>query len=253
MEKRQSRSQPSKRKGKQYSQNSNVINIDNRLSPQAPPKRAPNIVPRNESQRYLLAAIADRSKPIVFATGPAGTGKTMLATHSAILALKAGDIEKIVITRPNVAVDDADIGFLPGNVIEKMTPWMMPILDVFYEHYSKQDVLNMLEDGTIEMIALSYVRGRTFKKAIVILDEAQNTTPSSMLSVLTRIGEGSKMVVTGDVKQSDRSKDRNGLIDFIRRFDEHNPSMVELVEFEQKDVQRHPVIKQILEMYKDID
>lgn len=252
MEKRPARNQQ-RRKGKTYSEKSNVINFDKKLRQDTPVKRAPVIVPRNISQENLLAAIENPNKYIVFATGPAGTGKTMLATHSAIKALKAGDIDKIVITRPNVAVDDADIGFLPGDIIAKMTPWMMAVLDVFYEYYSKQEVAGMIDDGVLELIPIAFIRGRTFKKAFILVDEAQNTTPSSLLSVLTRIGEGSKMVVTGDVKQSDRSRENNGLADFIRRFAERNSTGIATIEFEGKDVQRHPVIKEILEMYKDLN
>ena len=133
-------------------------------------KRNVEIVPRNVSQENLLLALSDKKKDIVFATGPAGTGKTHLATLCAIKALKAGEIEKIVITRPNVAVDDKDIGFLPGDVNQKMLPWMMPIFDQLEEYYTKQDITNMLENGMIEIVPVAFIRGRTFKSSMLIFD-----------------------------------------------------------------------------------
>jgi phosphate starvation-inducible protein PhoH and related proteins len=224
----------------------NVIEISNfRKST----KRTVEIVPRNVNQEDLVFALADPSQYIVFATGPAGCGKTLLATLAAIKALKAGEIEKIVITRPNVAVDDKDIGFLPGDIIQKMTPWMLPIIDAFSEYYTKSEITAMLEEGIIEMIPVAYMRGRTFKHSFIIFDEAQNSTPTSMLSVLTRIGENSKMVVTGDIKQGDRGPN-NGLADFLKRFE--NSSNISVIKFDDKDVERHPIIKEVLNMYKDI-
>ncbi len=250
--KRASRPNPRQDRNKPYAgKTSNIIEFDR--SNQRTERRKPvEIVPRNVSQEHLLAAIENPHKYLVFAVGAAGTGKTMLATHSAIKALKAGKVKKIVISRPNVAVDDTDIGFLPGDIVAKMSPWMLAVLDVFYEHYSKGEVVAMIESGVLEMVPIAFIRGRTFKDSFIILDEAQNTTISSMLSALTRIGENSKMVITGDLKQSDRSK-QNGLSDFVKRFAEHNPTSIEVVEFTGKDVQRHKVIKDVLNMYKDFD
>lgn len=216
-------------------------------------KRTVDIVPRNIQQENLVVALADSRKHIVFATGPAGCGKTLLATLAAIKALKSGEVEKIVITRPNVAVDDKDIGFLPGDILKKMTPWMMPILDVFAEYYSQAEVQYMLEENIIEMVPIAFIRGRTFKNAFVLVDEAQGTTANSMLSILTRIGENSKMVVTGDLAQSDRGKD-NGLADFLNRFASADSDHIEVINFTKKDVERHPVVKELLtKFYKDTD
>ena len=179
--------------------------------------------------------------------GYAGSGKTYLATLFAIQQLRQGVVQKIVITRPNIAVDDKDIGFLPGDIMKKMAPWTKPVLDVFEEHYSIKDITTMIEEGVIELVPMAYIRGRTFKNAIVLLDEAQNTTPTSMLSALTRIGEGSKMVVTGDIKQSDRGMNNNGLADFVNRFD--SSSRIRICKFDKDSVERHPVITEILRMY----
>lgn len=207
-----------------------------------------DIVPRNLNQETLLFHLQDETKDIVFAIGPAGTGKSYMATLMAIQALRDGRIDKIVITRPNVAVDDRDIGYLPGDVIMKMTPWMKPIIDIFEEHYHPKEVVQMMQDGIIEAVPIAFVRGRTFKNAMILIDEAQGTTPASMISLLTRIGEGSKMIVTGDLDQTDHAG-TNGLADFLDRFTVHASDRIALVRFETKDVERHPAVREILKMY----
>lgn len=211
-------------------------------------KKHVEITPRTITQENLVVALADPKKHVVFAIGPAGCGKTLIATLAAIKALKAGEVEKIIITRPNVAVDDKDIGFLPGSVLEKMEPWTRPIFDVVGEYYSKQDIEFMVNEGIIEIVPIAYMRGRTFKNAMILVDEAQGTTQNSLKSILTRIGENSKIVVTGDLAQSDRGP-TNGLADFVERFDGNKISSVEVVHFGRSDVQRHPVIKDILKLY----
>lgn len=175
------------------------------------------------------------------------THNTMLGTQMAIKQLWEKKIEKIVITRPNRAVDDKDIGFLPGDIFSKMQPWMMPVLDVFKEYYTPKQVQEMLEQEIIEIVPIAYVRGRTFKNAWIIVDEAQGTTPNSMLALLTRIGEGSKMVITGDTNQSDHG-DANGLSDFLKKWDSSS-DRIAVIEFSNKEVERHPVVKDILKMY----
>lgn len=211
-------------------------------------KRKVTILPRNVSQEDLWANLHDEQKDIVFAIGPAGCGKTLLSTHYAIQQYKAGAIKKIILTRPNIAVDDKDLGYLPGDILEKMAPWVAPFMDVFGEHYTKDQIKNMIEAGTVEIVPVAYMRGRTFKNSIVIVDEAQNTTPNSMLSILTRIGDGSKMIVTGDIAQSDRGRD-NGLGDFLKRF--KDSASIAVVQFSTKDVERHKVVMEVLEIYKD--
>jgi phosphate starvation-inducible PhoH-like protein len=204
------------------------------------------LLPKNLSQETYIDALEDTNINIVFAIGYAGTGKTYLASLYAIQQLKNGQCDKIIITRPNIAVDDKDIGFLPGNIMQKMAPWTKPIIDVFEEYFSVKEIAAMIEENIIELVPLAYIRGRTFKNAVVILDEAQNTTRNSMLSALTRIGENTKIVVTGDTKQSDRGSN-NGLTDFISRFE--SSEHIAVCRFGQKDVERHPVIGEILRMY----
>lgn len=221
----------------------NVVNI-NQYRKQI--KQKVNLLPKNLAQEAYIDHLEDPNVNIVFAVGYAGTGKTYLATLWSIQQLKAGEVDKIIITRPNIAVDDRDIGFLPGDIFKKMAPWTKPVLDVFEEYYSVKDITRMLEENVIELVPLAYVRGRTFKNAAIILDEAQNTTRNSMLSVLTRIGENSKLVVTGDVKQSDRGSS-NGLTDFLARFE--GSKNIKVCHFGKDSIERHPVITEILRMY----
>ena len=225
-------------------QHGNVVRIEqfNRH----PNRQRIKLLPKNLAQEDYIEALEDPSTHMVFALGYAGSGKTYLATLYAIQQLRAGNISKVVITRPNIAVDDKDIGFLPGDILKKMAPWTKPVLDVFEEHYGAREIANMIEDGVIELVPIAYLRGRTFKNAIVILDEAQNTTRNSMLSALTRIGDGTKMIITGDVRQSDRGRD-NGLTDFIARFD--GTAGIRICHFGQDSVERHPIIGDILRIY----
>lgn len=210
------------------------------------------IIPRNLSQETYLELLRNPKKYIVFAIGPAGTGKTMLAVQMAIKFLREGVISKIVITRPAVSVDE-EHGFLPGDLNAKMAPWTRPIMDVFEEHYHPKEVAGMLEDGVIEISPLAYMRGRTFKNAFIIADEMQNATPSQMKMLLTRLGEGSRMVVTGDLNQADRPRE-NGLLEFVNLYEgvAHH-KLVDMAWFQAKDIERHPVVKEILSIYKETD
>jgi phosphate starvation-inducible PhoH-like protein len=210
------------------------------------------IIPRNLSQENYLELLKNPKKYIVFAIGPAGTGKTMLGVQMAIKLYKEGVINKIIVTRPAVSVDE-EHGFLPGDLNAKMAPWTRPIMDVFEEYYHPKEIADMLEDGTIEISPLAYMRGRTFKHAFIIADEMQNTTPSQMKMLLTRIGEGSRMVVTGDLNQADRPRE-NGLLEFCNLYGQGGDSrMIAMARFESTDVERHPVVKEILKLYKDTD
>lgn len=213
-------------------------------------KQQVNIVPRNLSQEQYLELLKNPRKFIVFAIGPAGTGKTMLAVQMAIKLFKEGTISKIVVTRPAVSVDE-EHGFLPGTLNQKMEPWTRPIFDVFEEYYHPKEIAEMLEDGIIEISPLAYMRGRTFKNAFVIADEMQNATPSQMKMLLTRLGENSRMVVTGDLNQADRPKE-NGLLEFCNLYGEGGDfRMIAMARFESKDVERHPVVREVLKIYKE--
>lgn len=210
------------------------------------------IIPRNLSQETYLELLKNPKKFIVFAIGPAGTGKTMLGVQMAIKLLKEGVISKVVITRPAVSVDE-EHGFLPGTLNQKMEPWTRPIMDVFEEYYHPREIADMLDDGIIEISPLAYMRGRTFKNAFIVADEMQNATPSQMKMLLTRLGENSRMVVTGDLNQADRPKE-NGLLDFVNLYKEtDHHKLVDMVWFETRDIERHPVVKEILSIYKETE
>jgi phosphate starvation-inducible PhoH-like protein len=226
---------------------SNVINIDQKLHKK---RRQVQIYPKNLSQENYLLKLNDPSKMIVFAIGPAGTGKTMLAVQWAINQLNFGDITKIVITRPAVSVDEQH-GFLPGDLNQKMEPWTKPIMDVFAENYSARELEHMVKEGVIEISPLAYMRGRTFKDAVIIADEMQNATPSQMKMLLTRLGQGSHMVVTGDLQQADRPSN-NGLLEFLGLYNDfENHRYVDVCHFTVGDVERHDAVKEILAIYKD--
>jgi len=229
-------------------QGQNLIQINQYLRK----KQQVNIVPRNVSQEFYVDLLKNPKKYIVFAIGPAGTGKTMLAVQMAIKLFKEGQISKIIVTRPAVSVDE-DHGFLPGTLNQKMEPWTRPIFDVFEEYYHPKEIAEMLEDGVIEISPLAYMRGRTFKNAFVIADEMQNATPSQMKMLLTRLGENSRMIVTGDLNQADRPSE-NGLLEFCDLYGQGGDSrMIAMAKFEVKDVERHPAVREVLKIYKELD
>jgi phosphate starvation-inducible PhoH-like protein len=206
------------------------------------------ILPRSLGQENYVDLLNDQDKNIVFATGPAGTGKTMIAVLAAIAALKSGECEKIVVTRPAVSVDEQH-GFLPGTLVEKMAPWTRPIFDVFEEYYSPKEIEHMISENIIEIAPLAYMRGRTFKNSIILFDEAQNSTPSQMEMILTRIGDNSRIFVTGDCGQHDRGFERNGLQNILTLLSKSNSDRIGTVQFSKGDVERHPVVKDILTLY----
>lgn len=231
---------------KRFTSEVNVIDFQPYL-PQK--KQRVSLLPRNKHQESYLMKLQDDAKSIVFAIGPAGTGKTMLAVQHGIKLFQEGKIDKIVITRPAVSVDE-DLGFLPGTLNEKMAPWTRPIFDVFQEYYKTQDIAKMLDEGVIEISPLAYMRGRTFKNAYIIADECQNTTVNQMKMLLTRLGENSKMVVTGDLAQADRLSD-NGLIDFCNLLAHKQMKHIDIAQFDHKDIERHEAVKEVLKIYGD--
>lgn len=227
----------------------NVTQIENYLKEPAKKNRV-EIIPRNLNQEHYLSLLLDSRKSIVVATGPAGTGKTLLAMMAAIKALKERQITKIILTRPAVGVEDEKHGFLPGTLQQKMEPWTKPLFDVLHEYYTTRDTQSMLEVGTIEICPLAFMRGRTFKNCYVIADEMQNATPNQMKMLLTRIGEESRILVTGDIRQTDRKEGENGLLDFNRLLAGfENSKYVSSVKFDNKDIERHPAVEEILNIY----
>ena len=216
-------------------------------------RKTVHLIPKSLNQETYIELLTDETKHIVFATGPAGTGKTMLAMLAGIKAFKEGSVSKIILTRPAVGVDDEKHGFLPGNITAKMEPWTRPLFDVMQEYYSTKDIARMIDENTIEIAPLAFMRGRTFKGSWVVADEMQNATPGQIKMLLTRLGEGSKIVVTGDTRQADRCDKDNGLLDFKGLVDAYQQSKyVAGVEFSARDIARHPAVKEILSIYGEI-
>ena len=231
---------------KRFTSNVNVIDFQAHVPAK---KQRVTLLPRNKHQETYLFKLHDDSKNILFAIGPAGTGKTLLAVQMGIKLYQEGKVDKIIVTRPAVSVDE-DIGFLPGTLNEKMAPWTRPIFDVLGDYYPQKNIESMLYEGIVEISPLAYMRGRTFKNAYIIADEMQNATPNQMKMLLTRLGENSKMVVTGDLNQADRLKD-NGLIDFVEKIKGHRLDHIDVVYFDQHDIERHDAVREVLEVYGD--
>lgn len=246
--KRANRPNPREDRNRPYDARSNPNGYKEEDRAASKPKKAVELLPRSIAQEDYCDALEAPHKHIVFAMGPAGCGKTLLATLFALKGYLDGTFERIVITRPAVSVDEKH-GFLPGDLNKKMEPWMMPILDVFNEYLHPKKVERMIEEGEIEIAPLGFMRGRTFKNAIVIGDEMQNSLPSQMKMLLTRIGENSRMIITGDLRQHDRGFETNGLKDFVDRLEARGSEGIAVCRFDNGDVERHPIIEEILGIY----
>jgi phosphate starvation-inducible protein PhoH and related proteins len=204
--------------------------------------------PKNDSQEIYNTLLRQKSKKIVVATGPAGTGKTLFATEWGVKNFLLGTYEKLIFTRPSVSVDE-DLGYLPGTLEEKMAPWVRPIYDILYNFISPKEVTVLLEEKIIEIAPLGYMRGRTFKNCWIVADEMQNSTTSQMKMLLTRLGENSRLVITGDLEQYDRPNELNGLEDFLQKFRGKRSSSITSFEFQRSDIQREEVVKEVLDIY----
>ena len=207
--------------------------------------------PKNPSQTRYLHCLNKQCNKIIIATGPAGTGKTLFGTEYGIKQFLMGKYEKLIFTRPAVSADE-ELGFLPGTLEEKMAPWIRPIYDILYKFISPTEVTQLIEDKIIEIAPLGYMRGRTFKNTWVVADEMQNSIPTQMKMLLTRLGEGSRMVITGDLDQHDRHGEVNGLADFLEKFKGNRSNSIISVEFENADIQREEVIKEVLDIYAGV-
>jgi phosphate starvation-inducible PhoH-like protein len=228
-----------------YQEQENTINFN----PQKQ-RKAVTLVPKTINQEHYILALQDSATDVVIAGGPAGTGKTYLATLAAIQAYRNKEVGRIVICRPAVSIEGEQHGFLPGDLTAKLAPWVRPVLDVLREFYAVKEIEHMIAEEIIEFAPLGMIRGRTFKDTFLILDECQNASPMQLKSLLTRIGEGSKFVLNGDQEQTDRVAVDNGLMDLVRRLDKHPIRGVEVCEFTVKDVQRHRLIGEVLNLYK---
>ena len=217
-------------------------NNSSKLSIKTPKKE---IWPRTDEQTKLFKEILD--KEVLFVIGPAGTGKTFIAVSHAVSMLTSGLINKIIISRPAVEAGEK-LGFLPGDLKEKIDPYLRPIYDSFDENLPRDKVLKLIENQKIEIAPIAYLRGRTLSNSYIILDEAQNTSPIQMKMFLTRLGENSRMVVTGDITQIDLNpKDKSGLTDAISNLKKIKD--ISFVYLTEKDVVRHPLVRKIVKAY----
>ena len=216
--------------------------MKNKLTNLYTPKSPNQILYNNildKDNEYLLSVV-----------GPAGTGKTFLACLKGIEKLKENKVEKIIITRPIVSVEEENLGFLPGNIEKKMDPWVRPIYDVFLEFYSKKELNDLILNNKLEISPLGFMRGRTFKNSLIIADEMQNSTPNQMLMLLTRLGINSKIVITGDLNQSDLGN-KNGLKDLIDKMNKKIPDNFYLIKLDETDVQRSNIVSDVLKLYNE--
>ena len=210
-------------------------------------ERKPGVNAKTVGQKKYLDAI--REHDVTFGIGPAGTGKTYLAVAMALAALREGKVSRIILTRPAVEAGEA-LGFLPGDLYEKITPYLRPLHDALHDMLPSEEIQKYTERGTIEIAPLAYMRGRTLNNAFIILDEAQNSTAEQMLMFLTRLGHGSKAVITGDETQVDLPPHKNsGLVEAHRAL-QHVPG-VAIIEFQKRDVVRHALVQRIISAYEE--
>jgi len=211
--------------------------------------RGKPIRPKTIGQKHYVNII--RNKDVVFGVGPAGTGKTYLAVVLAVAHLKAGQVKRIILTRPAVEAGE-NLGFLPGDLQEKVDPYLRPLYDALHEVLGLEQVTKALERGLIEIAPLAYMRGRTLDDSFIILDEAQNTTPEQMKMFLTRLGFGSKMVITGDITQIDLPRGKNsGLVKASKIL--RSIKDIGFVQFTEEDVVRHSLVQKIIQAYEQYD
>jgi phosphate starvation-inducible PhoH-like protein len=205
------------------------------------------VSPKTLGQKKYIEAI--RSHDVTFGIGPAGTGKTYLAMAMAVSALKEEKVGRIILTRPAVEAGEA-LGFLPGDLYEKITPYLRPLHDALQDMLPADDIQKLMERNVIEIAPLAYMRGRTLNHAFIILDEAQNSTAEQMFMFLTRLGQNSKAVITGDETQVDLpSQKRSGLVEAHRAL--RGTEGIAIVEFSRRDVVRHPLVQRIIAAYEE--
>jgi len=216
---------------------------------------------KTANQKKYFNELTNPDTTITIGTGPAGCGKTYLACHAALNTLRQKECSKIILTRPTISVDDEQIGFLPGAVQQKMDPWTRPLFDIMKEMFNPAQIQTMINNEIIEISPLAYMRGRTFKDAYIVADEMQNSSPNQMLMLMTRVGENTKMAITGDLMQSDRihtssHPQKNGLQDLIERLNDYNhdhdytDNAIKHIQLDTEDIQRSNVIAKILYMYR---
>lgn len=210
-----------------------------------------HVKPRNPSQTQYMKLLECPKTHIVIATGMSGAGKTMIAVSHSMEKLLSEECKKLVITRPMINVENKDFGALPGDLVNKTLPYMLPIYDNMYKYITPKQVKNFIENGIIEISPLIHMRGRSFENTILIADEMQNCTVAQMKMLLTRIGQNSKFIINGDVSQSDLYSGASGLNDILEKLYFNPVDGMEIVQFTENEVERHAVIKKILKLYSN--
>lgn len=211
---------------------------------------------KTEGQKKYKYSLYNPSIDLIICNGPAGSGKTSIACDYSIHQLKNKNFNKIIITRPTISIQE-NLGYLPGTINEKMYPWTLPIFDIFHEYYTKNEVEIMIKEGMVEISPLGFIQGRTFKNAIIVADEMQNSTNEQMYLLLTRLGNGSKMIVNGDLNQN---KQHNGLFGLMEKMkkkynyednvDIMNEDGIDFIELKDKDIIRHKIVEKVIQLYK---
>tara|TARA_B100001094_G_C18176590_1_gene798222 strand:+ start:801 stop:1442 length:642 start_codon:yes stop_codon:yes gene_type:complete len=204
------------------------------------------IIPRTINQQKYVKCLQNPKVPILISIGPAGCGKTLLACNEGVSSLKLGTHKKLIITRPAQHVDE-EYGFIPGDINNKMDPWMRPLYDSFRYHFSHSQIDRFKESGIIEIAPFAYMRGRTFSNSFIIADEMQNATINQTKMLLTRLGENSKLVVTGDLDQKDIQ--HSGLEHFLNLYHD-NLEFTKSIFLNETDILRHPAVQEIINLYK---
>ena len=211
--------------------------------------------PKTSNQKYYKNVLENRKKKMIIVNGPAGTGKTLFACVQAIIYLEKKIVDKIVLTRPTIAIDKEDFGFLPGTLEQKMDPWLKPFFDILLTYYTQKEIDGMIYNQKLEICPLTYMRGRTFHNAFIIGDEMQNSTPHQMKTLATRIGSNSKLVILGDSQQSDffdkEDCSKNGLCDLIERLHKNPSKIIATISLKHEDVQRSGLTKEVLQLYNE--
>jgi phosphate starvation-inducible PhoH-like protein len=205
---------------------------------------------RNPKQQLYIHHLENDTKNIVVAYGAAGSAKTALGVTVGLGKVLGGDVKRLVITRPSITVDSEQFGYLPGTLNDKFMPFLMPVIDALeHSSFTKENILQMIQHNTIEIAPIAFCRGRTFTNCWIVCDESQNMTRSQLLTMLTRIGKGSKMVLTGDPAQHDRVD--SGFMEFVNlvKANQADYPEIALVQFEEEDIERHNIVRKVIQLY----